>query len=151
NLPQGWTYRSRKLKRDLTLVAKGSATIVQDDLTDTYQLESRMKPGSGHDVDVTGMTRTTGQPAPNTLHDEGTITGAPFGSGTIALDATLDNGTATGPFTITAPGGQAFGTFSMTYVISGGEIDFNGEASFTGGTGDYRGISGEHLKAHDHN
>lgn len=36
-LPEGWTYRSRKLKRDLTLTARGSATIIQDDLLNTYQ------------------------------------------------------------------------------------------------------------------
>jgi hypothetical protein len=149
--PQGWEYRSVNLKRDLTLVAKRSATIVQDDLTNTYQLLPDNHQTSSHDVHVTGMTRTTGAPAPGTLHDEGTISGPPFGSGTIALDATLANGTATGPFTITSPGGQAFGTFSMAYVITDGEIDFNGEATFTGGTGEYRGISGDHLKAHDHN
>jgi hypothetical protein len=150
-LPEGWEYRSKVLKKDLTLVANGSATIVQDDLTNTYQRLPDKEQTSTHNVDVNGATKTTDQPAPNTLHDEGTITGAPFGAGTIALDATLDNGTATGPFTITTPDGQAFGTFQMTYVIAGGEIDFNGEASFTGGTGKYRGIHGEHLAAHDHN
>ncbi len=150
-LPQGWEYRSLKLKRNLTLVAKHSATIIQDDLTNTYQLLPDKRQTSEHAINVTGMTRTTSTPAPGTLHDEGTISGPPFGSGTIALDATLDNGTATGPFTITSPGGQAYGTFSMAYVTTGNEIDFNGEASFTGGTGKYRGITGEHLKAHDHN
>jgi hypothetical protein len=150
-LPQGWEYRSRKLKTDLTLVTNGSATIVQDDLTNTYQRLPNTGQTSTHKVDVTGTTKTTGHPAPNTLHDEGTISGPPFGTGTIALDATLDNGTATGPFTITAAGGQAFGTFAMSYTIANGEIDFTGEARFTGGTGKYRGISGEHLAAHDHN
>jgi hypothetical protein len=150
-LPQGWEYRSTKLKKDLTLVTKGSATIVQDDLTNTYQRLPDKGKTTSHQVNVTGITKTTSSPQPGTLHDEGTITGPPFGSGTIALDATLDNGTATGPFTITAPAGQAFGTFTMTYVITGNEIDFNGEATFTGGTGKYRGIHGEHLAAHDHN
>jgi hypothetical protein len=37
-LPDGWSYDSRKLHRDLTLTANGSATIIQDDLTNTYQL-----------------------------------------------------------------------------------------------------------------
>ena len=37
-LPEGWTYGSRRLHRDLTLTARGSATIIQDDLTNTYQL-----------------------------------------------------------------------------------------------------------------
>ncbi len=36
-LPDGWRYRSRVLERDLTLRARGTATVVQDDLTNTYQ------------------------------------------------------------------------------------------------------------------
>jgi hypothetical protein len=40
-LPAGWRYRTRRLKRDLTLVTKGSATVLQDDLQDTYQLVAR--------------------------------------------------------------------------------------------------------------
>jgi hypothetical protein len=39
SLPQGWTYRHRKLRRDLRLAAHGSATIIQDDLENTYQRE----------------------------------------------------------------------------------------------------------------
>jgi hypothetical protein len=38
-LPAGWRYTTRKLKRDLVLKAKGSATVIQDDLLDTYQRE----------------------------------------------------------------------------------------------------------------
>jgi haloalkane dehalogenase len=37
SLPGGWRYRSRKLRRDLVLRARGAATVVQDDLLDTYQ------------------------------------------------------------------------------------------------------------------
>jgi hypothetical protein len=39
SLPQGWAYRHRKLRRDLRLAAHGSATIIQDDLENTYQRE----------------------------------------------------------------------------------------------------------------
>ena len=39
----------------------------------------------------------------------------------------------------------------MDYVIADGEIDFTGTASFTGGTGRYRGIKGRKLTATDHN
>ena len=38
----------------------------------------------------------------------------------------------------------------MDYTTSGSEITFTGTASFTGGTGKYRGITGD-LDAHDHN
>jgi hypothetical protein len=37
DLPDGWSYRSRKLKRKLVLRANGQATIVQDGLRNTYQ------------------------------------------------------------------------------------------------------------------
>jgi hypothetical protein len=37
-LPPGWSYRVRRLKRDLSVAAKGKATIVQDELQNTYQL-----------------------------------------------------------------------------------------------------------------
>jgi hypothetical protein len=36
-LPEGWSYRSRKLKQKLVLRANGQATIVQDALKNTYQ------------------------------------------------------------------------------------------------------------------
>ena len=39
-LPNGWSFRQRKLRRDLVLAAHGTATIVQDDLLNTYQRES---------------------------------------------------------------------------------------------------------------
>jgi hypothetical protein len=36
-LPSGWSYRSRVLDQDLVASASGEATIIQDDLQDTYQ------------------------------------------------------------------------------------------------------------------
>jgi hypothetical protein len=38
-LPDGWRFRKRRLRRDLVLAAHGTATIVQDDLLNTYQRE----------------------------------------------------------------------------------------------------------------
>ena len=38
NLPDGWRYRTRKLRSDLVLKAHGSATVIQDELQNTYQL-----------------------------------------------------------------------------------------------------------------
>jgi hypothetical protein len=40
SLPHGWTYRHRRLRHDLRLAAHGSATIIQDDLENTYQREA---------------------------------------------------------------------------------------------------------------
>lgn len=153
-LPEGWSYRSRRLKADLALKPPdGSATIVQDDLQNTYQLIPRKpKPPSSHRVDVDGVTRTVGSPAPGTLEDRGTITGRPFGSGTISLLATLEEGQKmSGTFEIDAPRGTAMGTVATDYVIEGNEITFTGTAKFTGGTGKYQGIKGSRLKAYDHN
>jgi len=38
-LPAGWRYGTRKLRQDLVLAAHGSATVVQDELLNTYQRE----------------------------------------------------------------------------------------------------------------
>ena len=38
-LPAGWKYRTRALKRDLTLRTRGKTVVLQDELEDTYQLE----------------------------------------------------------------------------------------------------------------
>ena len=150
-LPEGWQYRSRVLKDDLVLKARGSATIVQDDLTNTYQLVSRKRDYKRHDVDLTGATKLMDN-SNGVLHDHGTVAGTPFGDGTIDLYVTFgDNNTATGTFTIDADGGSVFGTVDMTYTVANGEIDFTGTADLTGGTGEFRGIKGTGLAAHDHN
>jgi hypothetical protein len=39
-LPAGWRFRTRMLRRDLSLTAARRATVVQDDLSNTYQRES---------------------------------------------------------------------------------------------------------------
>jgi hypothetical protein len=151
-LPQGWAYRSRVLKDDLVLRARGSATIVQDDLTNTYQLVSRKRDFDRHPVDLQGATKMVDSPSQGTAHDQGTVSGEPFGDGTIDILVTFGpNQTATGTFTIDAKGGSVFGTVDMTYAVANGEIDFTGTADLTGGTGRYRGIRGEDLAAHDHN
>ena len=38
-LPEGWRYRVRRLKRDLVLTTGGKATVLQDELQNTYQRE----------------------------------------------------------------------------------------------------------------
>jgi haloalkane dehalogenase len=40
-LPAGWHYRQRRLSHDLSLTTRGRATVLQDDLQDTYQLLTR--------------------------------------------------------------------------------------------------------------
>ena len=151
-LPQGWRYRVKRLKRPLTLRAKGSATILQDELKNTYQRVPREDRRRRHRVDVTASTKSTGSPAPGTIEDRGTIAGRPFGPGTIDLLATFQPGQRmTGTFTIRTRRGAAFGTMDTTYVISGNEIDFSGTADFSGGTRHYRGIAGRRLEVHDHN
>jgi hypothetical protein len=40
-LPAGWTYRTRKLRHDLSLRTAGDAIVLQDELMNTYQLERR--------------------------------------------------------------------------------------------------------------
>ncbi len=37
-LPDGWRYRTRKIKKNLALYSKGRAVVLQDELQNTYQL-----------------------------------------------------------------------------------------------------------------
>jgi hypothetical protein len=154
DLPPGWRYRTRKLKKELALVAKGTATILQDDLQNTYQLATTTR-GNGkrvrRAVDLTGTTRTTGSPGPGILEDDGDVVGEPFGEGTVNLIATLKDGTMTGPFRLLFDDGSVLGTVDTTYTVTGNEIDFVGTGKLLGGTGAYRGITGNDLQVHDHN
>ncbi len=149
-LPKGWAFRTKRLRRDLTLRAGGEATIVQDELQNTYQRLPR-KARSKHLVAVAGVTRAVDSPAPGTSHDAGTISGEPFGDGTVDILVTFGpESSVTGSFDLVTPRGSAFGTVAMTYVIAGSEITFTGTATFSGGTGDFRGIKGT-VDAFDHN
>ena len=149
-LPSGWAFRTRRLKRDLTLRANGEATIVQDDLQNTYQRLPRAR-RERHRVAVTGSTKSVGSPAPGVIQDAGTISGTPFGEGTVEILVRFTSGSAaTGSFEIDTRRGSAFGTVAMTYAITGDEIAFTGTATFGGGTGEFRGIKGT-VNATDHN
>jgi hypothetical protein len=154
-LPLGWRYRTHRLRRDLVVEARGEATIIQDELLNTYQRLPRVPqpspPNTRHRIEISGVTRTIGSPKPGTLRDSGTVSGPPFGPGSVTLDVTLAGSEATGPFRIDSARGSAFGTVAMTFEISGSEITFRGTASFSGGTGKFRGIKGEDLQAYDHN
>jgi hypothetical protein len=153
-LPAGWHYRSRVLKRPLDLVARGSATVIQDELQNTYQLATtprRSARRSRHPVDLTGATRIADPATPGTVEDHGTVTGKPFGKGTIVLVGTFGDGRLTATFRLLFPDGSVIGTGSLPFTITGNEIDFLGTARFTGGTGAYRGITSGPLKVHDHN
>jgi hypothetical protein len=151
--PPGWRYRVRKLRKGLDLVADGSATIIQDELQNTYQLARTTRPAGPrkrHRVDLDAKTKEVGVSAEG-IHDRGTLTGTPFGKGSIDILVQLAGGRATGTFQMTFRKGSVRGTVDMPFTISGAEIDFRGTARITGGTGAYRGITSGALQAHDHN
>lgn len=151
-LPSGWSYRVRRLRRPLTLRARGSATILQDELKNTYQRLPATKRRKARKIAVAGVTKAVGFPEPGQIHDRGTITGKPFGSGTVDLLATFGpDQTMTAEFTLANRRGSAFGTATTSYTVSGNEITFTGSATLDGGTGRYRGIKGANLKVYDHN
>jgi hypothetical protein len=151
--PPGWRYRSRVLHRPLAVGANGEATIVQDELQNTYQLASTTrKPGprKRHKVHLDAKTKEVGASAAG-IEDRGKLTGTPFGKGSIDIVVTLKDGRATGTFQMLFRKGSVTGTVDMPFTISGGEIDFNGTSRITAGTGAYRGITSGALKTHDHN
>jgi hypothetical protein len=154
DLPAGWRYRTRRLTHDLAVGASGTATIVQDELQNTYQLASAARPAAKrkrHAVSIDGKTKMVEASTPGTIEDHGTLTGSPFGRGTVEIVVTLAGGRATGSFRMLFAKGSITGTVDMPFTIEGGEIDFRGTARFTGGTGAYRGISSGALAVHDHN
>jgi hypothetical protein len=152
-LPPGWRYRVRKLRRPLDLGANGSATIIQDELQNTYQLATTTRPPGRrkrHRLELNAKTKEVGTSAAG-IHDHGTVSGTPFGKGKIDILVQLTGGKATGTFRLTYAKGSVTGTVDMPFTITGGEIDFRGTARITGGTGAYRGITSGTLQAHDHN
>jgi len=155
DLPTGWRYRSRVLKRALDVGANGEATIVQDELQNTYQLVSSTRPDGRRKrqaVSIDGKTKMIKTPkTPGTIEDHGTLTGTPFGRGKVEIVVKLAGGKATGAFTMLFAKGSITGTIDMPFTIEGGEIDFRGTARFTAGTGAYRGITSGALQVHDHN
>jgi hypothetical protein len=152
-LPLGWHYRVRKLRGPLVLRARGRATVLQDDLQNTYQLARVVRHGkrARHAVSMTGTTHSVPPATKGTVEDHGKVTGTPFDSGRIVLVGTFGGGRLNATFRLTFPRGSIIGTTSLPYAISGNEIDFNGDSRFTGGTGIYRGITSGPLATHDHN
>jgi hypothetical protein len=153
--PPGWRYRTRRLRHDLAVGAPGGqATIVQDELQNTYQLVSTTRrPGARkrHRLSIDGKTKMVTATTPGTLEDHGTVAGTPFGPGSVEIVVTLKDGKATGTFRMLFGKGSVTGTIDMPFTVTGGEIDFRGTARITGGTGAYRGITSGALAAHDHN
>jgi hypothetical protein len=155
DLPDGWTYRTRVLGRPLVLRATGSATVVQDDLQNTYQLAKaprRNAHPARRKLSIDGRTHSVPTDGPaGTVRDVGTLTGTPFGKGTMRLDGTLADGRLEGTFRLLFKTGSVFGTVSAPYTVTGNEIDFAGTARLIGGTGAFRGIRSGALALHDHN
>ena len=143
------------LRRPLAVGAPGGkATIIQDELQNTYQLARTTRaPGrrKRHRVSLDAKTKSVPTTQPGTIEDRGSIRGTPFGRGKVTLNVVLGAGQATGTVRMLYPNGSITGNFEMAFTISGGEIDFKGSARFTGGTGAYRGITSGALAAHDHN
>jgi hypothetical protein len=152
--PPGWRYRARRLRSDLDVTAiRGQATIVQDELLDTYQLAKTTRPPGPRRrrrVSVAGHTRLVSA-AGGAVEDRGTVRGSPFGRGTVELVGSLAGGRLTATFRLLFDDGSVVGTADLPYTIEDGEIDFRGTARLTGGTGAYRGISSGALRVHDHN
>lgn len=153
-LPPGWHYRTRKLKRPYVLDVTRSATILQDDLQNTYQLAVRRPRGKrvSHRLKLSGRTREVKKPVTaGTIEDHGTITGTPFGRGSIVLVATFGKGSVSATYRMTFPHGQVLGNVTMPFTIAAGKISFHGTGHLTGGTGIYRGITSGGLDIHDDN
>jgi hypothetical protein len=153
DLPSGWRYRVRRLPHPLSVGAHGKATIVQDDLQNTYQLaRTRRRPHRRrHRVSFVGATHSVPPATPGTVEDHGTVSGTPFGRGSIVLVGTLANARLSGSFRLVFRKGSVSGTVLAPFTIANRHIMFHGTATFTSGTGAYRGIRARGLEVRDTN
>lgn len=153
-LPEGWRYRVRRLKRPLVLRARGRATILQDELQNTYQLAAtprRPVRRTRQSVRMAARLRTVPQATPGTLEDHGTVTGTPFGRGSVVLVGTLQGGRLEAKFRLRLRHGSVVGAATLPFTVAGGRIAFRGTARLTAGTGAYRGITSGTLRVEGSN
>ena len=154
DLPDGWRYRARRLRKPLVVTARGQATIVQDELQNTYQLARQTRPRGprrSHPVRVAGRTRLIESPPPGVIEDHGTVSGPPFGDGAVVLVGSLAGGRLAATVRLLFDDGEVRGTVDMPFTVADGRIDFRGTVRLTGGTGAYRGITSGALQAVDSN
>lgn len=152
-LPDGWRYRTRILRRPLALGASGKATILQDDLQNTYQLATTTRPAGKRTrraLHIEGRTRTVPAETEGTVEDHGTLSGTPFGKGTIVLVGKLADGRLTATVRLRFAKGEVVASVEAPFTVSNGEIDFVGTGKVLRGTGAYRGVTGS-FDFHDHN
>ena len=136
HLPSGWRYRARRLRKALVLRARGAATITQDELQNTYQLaRTTRRPGKRkrHAVSISGNTRTVPPATVGTVEDHGTVTGTPFGQGSIVLIGRRVGGRLEGTFRLLYRRGSVTGTVSLAIKVAPAQISFDGAARLTGG------------------
>ncbi|HEY3188073.1 MAG TPA: hypothetical protein VGJ70_11395, partial [Solirubrobacteraceae bacterium] len=100
---------------------------------------------------IMGRTRNVPATTPGTVEDHGTVTGTPFGRGSIVLVGRLANQRLTGTFRLLLARGSVTGTVSLPYTIRGNQITFVGTGRLTGGTGAYRGVTSDTLQIRDTN
>lgn len=151
--PPGWTYRTRKLTKRLVLGAKGKATILQDDLLNTYQLATTTRPAGARkarQVAITAKTRSTKLALPDVV-DEGTVSGTPYGDGTVQLVGKLADGKLTGTLRLRYAKGSITFSIDAPMQVSGNQISFDGTAKALRGTGRYRGVTSGTLTFRDRN
>jgi hypothetical protein len=153
DLPEGWRYRVRRLARPLAVAPQnGKATIIQDELQNTYQLRRAPRAPAKrrrHAVSIQGTSKNVPGP-PGSIKDIGTISGT-LGKGTMSLIGTLAGGRFSGTFRLLFANGSVVGRAELPFTIAGGEIHFRGTAQFVSGTGRFRGIASGDLEVVDDN
>ncbi|MEL6186196.1 MAG: hypothetical protein AAFU79_16340 [Myxococcota bacterium] len=84
-LPEGWTFLARTLQETLILVAEGEATVVQDELRNTYQRRVEGTAPTGDCLTATSMDIATAGFFPEgiALADDGTAYVGSFATGEI--------------------------------------------------------------------
>ena len=76
---------------------------------------------------------------------QGTLRGAPFGTGKMVLNSSLKQARVTSTFTVTTAAGRVSGRATARLTLDGDTSSYKGTATLTGGTGRYRAITGTNI------
>jgi hypothetical protein len=100
---------------------------------------------TSHKVKLSGHYTSTPKSA-TTFTDTGTLNGSPFGTAKLKVSLKLKpSGSASETFKLTMKNGTVSGTVAGTYTMQGGSVKITGKATFTKGTGRYKGIKATKL------
>jgi N-acetylglucosamine-6-sulfatase len=139
-----------KLQNRAAKVARcrGAACLVEPQMDSLPRPAGKVRRRALH---IEGRTKTIDAVELGLVEDRGTITGKPFGKGTIELVGRLAGGRLEARVRMHFPRGDVMGQVSAPFTIEGDKIIFEGTARVRHGSGAYRGITSGTIRIRDVN